>query len=73
MNARIRSLQRDPAVLAAVARYGVILDWPLTSAAPSASALPAAKAAVPWQCGDQPELRDRSYEPESVRLPDSQP
>ena len=34
MAERIRTLQRDPAVVETALRYGVILDWPLVAAAP---------------------------------------
>ena len=72
MSARIRSLQRDPAVLEAVSRYGLILDWPLTSAVPNAVDGVGSKVAVPWQCGDESDWQTTTA-PESIRLPDSQP
>ena len=50
---RVRAMQRDPAVVAAVAKVGVILDWTLTASAPKPSDLPAAKPAMAWQCGDR--------------------
>ena len=73
MNRRIRELQREPGVTAAVSRYGRILDWPLTAAAPQPAELAAANAAAPWQCGDQSSWETVSTGPESIRLPDSQP
>jgi hypothetical protein len=72
MSERIRALQRDPAVAEAVSRYGVILDWPLTSAVPAPDELPAAKAPAPWQCGDQSDWEVVRQQPETIRLPDSQ-
>ena len=41
MSGRIRALQRDPDVVAAVGRYGVLLDWPLTLAVPAPAELAA--------------------------------
>ena len=73
MNAKIRQLQRDPAVLAAASRYGAILDWPLTSGVPQPAQLAAPKAPPPWQCGDQADLHDSVPAPDSIRLPDSEP
>ena len=72
MSARIRSLQRDPAVIAAVARYGVILDWPLTAEVPEPAQLTAdAKPPPPWQCGDDNYRQMEVAAPDSIRLPDS--
>lgn len=71
MSERIRVLQRDPAVVAAVSLYGAILDWPLTSAVPGSGELTAAKAPTPWQCGDQSDWEVEQQQPETIRLPDS--
>ena len=72
MSARIRAIQRDPAVLRVVVRYGTILDWSLTSAVPAAAELPAGPKATSWRCGD-----DASWQlatvPGSTRPPDKQP
>jgi hypothetical protein len=74
MSGRIRILQRDPAVIAAVARHGRILDWPLTAAVPNAAALAAgAPPPAPWQCGDESYRQVEIAAPDSIRLPDSQP
>lgn len=73
MNRRIRALQREPGVIAAVSRYGRILDWPLTAAAPQPAELATAKTPAPWQCGDQSDWDTASTGPESIRLPDSNP
>ena len=74
MSARIRGLQRDPAVLVAVARHGVVLDWPLTSAVPAPAELAAgAKARAPWQCGDESSWQPIAAEADSIRLPVTQP
>ena len=71
---RIRDLQRDPAVVAAVARHGLILDWPLSIAAPDAAALAAgAPPPAPWQCGDDPYPQVEIDGSGSIRLPNSQP
>ena len=56
INGRIRELQSDAAVVAAVSRYGVILDWPLTAGVPAPASLGAAASPVAWRCGDQPDL-----------------
>ena len=56
MSEKVRALQRDAAVLAAVSKVGVILDWPLTTSAPKPSDLSAAKPAAAWQCGDRSPL-----------------
>ena len=73
MNERIRALQRDPAVVAASSRYGVILDWPLTSSVRQLTAIDTIKPTAPWQCGDQSDWATTMPAPESIRLPDSQP
>ena len=74
MSGRIRELQRDPAVVAAVARHGIILDWPLTAAVPDATALAGgAPSSAPWQCGDDSYRQVDIAAPDSMRLPDSQP
>ncbi len=73
MSARIRALQRDPAVTELALRYGAILDWPLTSAVPRPAELAAAKAPAPWQCGDQSDWETGPPEPETIRLPDGDP
>ncbi len=71
MNARIRRLQRSPAVAASAERYGQILDWPLTAAVPTLAELPPAKLSAAWQCGNQAEWEMDVPEPETIRLPDS--
>ena len=71
MSARIRSLQGDPAVRAAVARYGVVLDWPLTAAVPPPALAASGKAGAAWQCGDEANWRAATG-PESARPPNSQ-
>ena len=74
MSARIRALQKDPAVREAAARYGVVLDWPLTSAVPSPAELAAGgRAPAPWHCGDESTWQPSASGPESIRLPDTQP
>lgn len=73
MNVQIRALQRDPAIVAAASRYGAILDWPLTAAVPPPTALATTRAAPPWQCGEQSDWQTARREPESIRLPDSDP
>ena len=73
MNGRIRALQRDPEVIQAVGRYGILLDWPLTAAVPSPTKLAAgSKAPAPWQCGDEASWQPVTG-PDSLRLPDSEP
>jgi hypothetical protein len=52
MNDKVRSLQRDPAVVAAASRLGSILDWPLSASVPAAAQL-ATGAPPPWRCGDR--------------------
>jgi hypothetical protein len=37
MGLQVRALQKDPAIVDAVRRYGVILEWPLESSAPPES------------------------------------
>ncbi len=71
MNGRIRALQRDPAVVETVNRYGTILDWPLTAAVPGPGLLSATRAR-PWQCGDQSDWEMAPPQPETIRLPDSE-
>ena len=74
MNSRIRALQQDPGVIEQVSKHGAILDWTLTAAAPGATELAAAsKAAAPWRCGEDSNWRVDLAQPESIRLPDSQP
>ena len=73
MNRRIRALQREPGVIAAVSRYGRILDWPLTAAAPQPAELATASTPAPWQCGDQSNWDTEGTGPDSIRLPDSNP
>ena len=73
MSERIRALQRDPGVVEATRRFGRILDWPLTSAVPGPAELGAGRAAAPWQCGDQSDWEAMATQPETIRLPDSQP
>lgn len=73
MSEKVRVLQTDPEVLAVVAKYGVVLDWPLTAAAPAPSALPPPGETLPWQCGDQAGWDAAMPNPESIRMPDSEP
>ena len=73
MNNRIRALQRNPAIVSATARYGAILDWPLTSAVPNPLSLTPAKMRTSWQCGDQTDWETGPAAPESVYLPDASP
>ena len=73
MNERIRALQRDPTVVAESSRYGVILDWPLTSSVQQPTATDTNKFTAPWQCGDQSDWATTMPAPESIHLPDSQP
>ncbi len=71
MNAKIRALQGDPEIVAAVARRGAILDWPLTASVPRQADLPPAKPPARWQCGDQADWDTGPAAPDSIRLPDS--
>ena len=71
MNGKIRALQGDPDVAAAVASHGAILDWPLTAAAPQPGELPNAKPPARWRCGDQADWEMGPAPPDSLRLPDS--
>jgi hypothetical protein len=73
MNERIRVLQRDPDVVAAVSRYGSILDWPLISTAPAATEMAAGQVPAAWQCGDQADWETTMPQQDSIRLPDSEP
>ena len=53
INAKVRALQRDPAVVAGASRHGVILDWALVSSVPLPEQLASTRPEAPWRCGDR--------------------
>jgi hypothetical protein len=69
MNEKVRALQHEQVVIDTVARYGTILDWPLTSAVPEELAV--GTPANSWQCGQQSDWQMAMPKVESVHLPDT--
>lgn len=72
MNLKIRTLQREPAVVEAAKRVGTILDWSVTSEVPAAGELTTSRTPKSWQCGQQHNWDLDTPEPETISVPYSQ-